>query len=181
MGHIIRKFYTTLLAIGVVGIGALALAQEHKVPDTMPTSQVQSTIRVLTEELRTILNADTVVGKPIELKGFTIIPLLSAGFGLGTGQGEMRMKNLIMDMMKKMGGEAAKGDRGAGEGSSAGSGAGGGGAVQVKAILVVSDKGVEVLPVHRGVLAEVAETLAPIILEAIKSRRTGTTAPPPTQ
>lgn len=51
----------------------------------------------------------------------------------------------------------------------------------MKAILVVSDKGVEVLPVHRGVLAEVAETLAPIILEGIKSRRTGTTAPPPTQ
>ncbi|HEA65310.1 MAG TPA: hypothetical protein ENI07_00585 [Desulfobacterales bacterium] len=181
MGHVIRKFYTTLLAMVMVSIGTLALAQEQKAPEAIPTSQVQSTIRVLTEELRTILNADTVVGKPIELKGFTIIPLLSTGFGLGTGQGDMRMKNLMMDMMGKMGGEAAKRDHGAGEGSSAGAGAGSGGSIQVGAILVVSDKGVEVLPVHKGVLADVAEALAPIILEGIKSRRTGTTAPPATQ
>lgn len=181
MQHTIRTLCTILLVVGLTtSMSTLSIAQEQEGPETSPAPQLQSTIKVLTEELRMILNANTVVGKPIELKGFTIIPLLCAGFGIGAGQGDMRMKN-IMDMMGRMGGKSEKNDRGAGEGSSAGSGGGGGGGIAVTAVLVISDKGVEMLPVRRGALAGLAEAIAPIIIEGIKSRKAETTASTPKQ
>lgn len=36
-------------------------------------------------KLAGLLGADTVVGTPIEVKGYTIIPLVSVGFGFGGG------------------------------------------------------------------------------------------------
>jgi uncharacterized spore protein YtfJ len=84
-----------------------------------------------------------VVGGPIEVEGYTLIPLVSIGFGIGAGGGTGRM-----DIKAK------------GEGEGGGIGAGGG--IKPAAVIVIGPDGVSVQPIKGGaasLVEKVAETL----------------------
>ena len=115
---------------------------------------LDATLRTLMEELRPILNADKVLGQGREVKGVTIIPVASVGFGLGAGGGSGTCPSMT---------SGSQSPEGVGGGGGAGAG------VTPEAILVVTDKGVELLHVKRGALGSMAEALAPVILEGIRS------------
>lgn len=97
----------------------------------------------LLEKLRWISQAETVVGKPIESDGATIIPVsrVSVGFGIGghTGKGEL-------------------------------AGSGGGAQVDPVAFLVIRGDNVQVLPVQResSLLGKVYD-LVPDIISGLAS------------
>lgn len=48
---------------------------------------VEQLLKTTLSELRTMVNADTIVGEPISVDGTTIIPIVRVGFGFGTGGG----------------------------------------------------------------------------------------------
>jgi len=92
-------------------------------------------------EIERMLNTKTVVGKPMNIEGNTLIPLINVGFGFGVGSGE--------------GSEPQKG-------TGKGGGTGGGGGVKPVALIVVNEEGVRVEPIKSGtasVLEKVAESV----------------------
>ncbi len=105
---------------------------------------IENLADTLLEKLRYIAQAETVVGKPIESDGATIIPVsrVSVGFGIGghNGKGEL-------------------------------SGSGGGARVDPVAFLVIRGDDVRVLPVQRdtSIMGKVYD-LVPDIVASLASR-----------
>lgn len=118
-------------------------------------------LRDMVEEMKTVAKTETVIGDPIEVAGFTLIPIsrVALGFGGGTGHGE--------------GDDEAKHSKGLGEG-----GAGGGGIrVEPAAFIVVHEGKLEVMavPGKRGALDELFEK-APELVDKFMKFRTPTPA-----
>jgi uncharacterized spore protein YtfJ len=106
-------------------------------------------MEALVTQIKTLLNADGVLGTPLDFDGTKIIPVVGYGFGFGAGSGT--------------GGDTE------GEGSGAAGGAGGG--MMPTSILVITKDGeVKVLPAKKGIMSEVVSALTPIMLEAIKTK-----------
>ena len=92
-------------------------------------------------EIERMLNTKTVVGEPITVEGYTLIPLVNVGFGFGVGGGQ--------------GTDPQKG-------SGTGGGTGGGGGVKPVALIIINKDSVRVEPIKSGtasVLEKVAETI----------------------
>jgi uncharacterized spore protein YtfJ len=107
-------------------------------------------METLVTQIKTLLNADEVLGTPLDFDGTKIIPVVGYGFGFGAGSGT--------------GGDTE------GEGSGAAGGAGGG--MMPTSILVITKDGeVKVLPAKKGLMSEVVSALTPIMLEAIKTKQ----------
>ena len=140
----------------VVGLSVPVLAQEG-------IQESAKFMEALVTQLRTLLNADGVLGTPLDFDGTKIIPVVGYGFGFGSGSGT--------------GGDTE------GEGSGAAGGAGGG--MMPTSILVITKDGeVKVLPAKKGLMSEVVSALTPIALEAIKTKHMKSqevSAPPPTE
>lgn len=83
-------------------------------------------------QLSNLLDADRVVGDPIETPNGTLIPLFSTGFGFGGGQGSD-------------------------ESGASGGGAGAGGGIKPVSAVIISDDGVRV---HRLTESDAIERLA---------------------
>jgi uncharacterized spore protein YtfJ len=90
------------------------------------------------DELGALLQADNVVGDPIETEFGTIVPLLSAGFGFGAG--------------------GANGDTG-----SKGAGAGAGGGIKPEAVVVVGPDGVRIERLDDDLWGRLGETAARLV------------------
>jgi len=82
--------------------------------------------------LSNLLSTKTVVGEPISLGDVTLVPIVDVMFGFGSGSGS---------------GDAPHGGHG---GSGSGSGGGGGGRVAPKALVMVKNGEVSVMPLVRG-------------------------------
>ncbi len=87
----------------------------------------------LLDGLSNLLSTKTVVGEPISLGDVTLVPIVDVMFGFGSGSGS--------------GCEAPRGGQG---GTGSGSGGGGGGRVAPKALVMIKDGEVSVLPLVRG-------------------------------
>ena len=74
-----KKILAVFLVV-VVGISLPILAQED-------IEQSTKFIEVLASELTAMLNANRVLGAPIDFEGTKIIPVVSYGFGFGGGSG----------------------------------------------------------------------------------------------
>ncbi|WP_218076153.1 GerW family sporulation protein [Desulfuribacillus stibiiarsenatis] len=99
------------------------------------------------ERLEKFLQTKTVIGEAIQIGNVTLIPVLSVSFGLGGGGGE---------------GEHKGSDNGSG------AGAGAGARISPKALVVVKDDEVSILPIsERGSLEKIV-SMVPDIVDKIK-------------
>jgi uncharacterized spore protein YtfJ len=104
-------------------------------------------ITTLVSQIKTVLNADSVLGSVREFEGKKIIPIVSIGFGFGAGSGR----------------SAETGDQGAG--------GGGGGGIMPTGILVITEDGdIHIMPARKGMLSEILEGALPPIIEAMMEK-----------
>jgi uncharacterized spore protein YtfJ len=130
-----------LIASLVFGMSVSALAQEG-------IEESAKFMETLVSQIKTMLNANNVMGTGIEYEGTKIIPIVSYGFGFGGGSG-------------------TGGDEG-GQGAGAGGG-GGGGIMPVSLLVITKDGEVKVIAAKKGEFGEIMKAVAPMIVEAIKS------------
>ncbi len=108
------------------------------------TTPSSITVREAVEELKQVYSTDIILGKPLEVDHLKIIPIATVGIGYG--------------------------QRGVPEDRSATWGAGG--VLSPVGVLVVSPliavQGVQLLPISKGVLAQVLEAVMPVVLQQIR-------------
>jgi len=110
--------------------------------------KIDDTIKIITEEIASMISTKTIIGEHITIEGRTIIPVTKISFGFGSGGGE---------------GKSKQGDGGSG------SGGGGGACVEPVAFLVVSKEDVQLLTIKgKGAISKLAEVI-PEIIEKCKS------------
>jgi sporulation protein YtfJ len=108
--------------------------------------KVEDLLKIITEEIGSMISTKTIIGEHITIDGMTIIPVTKVTFGFGGGGGEG----------KNTGNEGA------------GTGGGGGACVQPIAFLVISKEDVKLLTIKgKGVISQLAEVL-PEIMEKYK-------------
>ncbi len=73
----------------------------------MAESNISSIMDTTMEKLRTVVDSDTIIGKPIEVGGITIIPVSKVSFGLASGGSEFPSKNTNAKMFGGGGGAGA--------------------------------------------------------------------------
>ena len=59
----------------------------------MAESNISSIMDTTMEKLRTVVDSETIIGKPIEVGSITIIPVSKVSFGLASGGSEFPSKN----------------------------------------------------------------------------------------
>lgn len=102
------------------------------------------------DHLEKMLSARSVVGDPIEIRGSTVIPLVSTGFGFGAGGGNGPVPNATQ--------------------SAGGAGTGAGGGVRPVALIIADENGVRV---ERLTRASALESLGNAVGRAMESRKEG--------
>jgi uncharacterized spore protein YtfJ len=135
---------------------------------------IKELLSVLTGELGNVARSEVVVGDPIELGKFTVIPLsrISVGMGAGGGEGEgdFRME------VKAKAGEESKRRRGPhwhhGMGKGRGGGSGGGAKVRPVGVIIFGPDGVEVQPIQtkKGLLDKIFEKV-PDVIDLVEKAR----------
>lgn len=105
----------------------------------------------LVNRINSTLNPDKVMGKPVDIEGMKIIPLVSYGFGFGAGMEVTSEKS----------------------GSGTGGGGGGGGVTPSSILVITKDGEIKVMLAKKGALSDILTAAMPLIMEAIKSRRIG--------
>src|SRR5215470_14910874 len=77
-GHMRGKLTVLGIVIGVLsGAVSPSLAQERKEHETLAT--------ILAKQIQTVLNANSVLGKPQDFEGTKVIPIVRMGFKFGAG------------------------------------------------------------------------------------------------
>lgn len=119
-------------------------------------------LKITTDELDRLINANTLMGDPIDAGDKSIIPVADFGFGFGSGEA----------------GGSGKGE--AGEGSGQGAGAGAGGGVHPVAIIIIhknvkGPEGVQVLSLKKSsaiseVISTIGEAVLPQVMGAVSRR-----------
>lgn len=111
---------------------------------------IEKILKATLGEIEKILSTKGVVGDPITVGDYTIIPLSSYGFGFGAGGGG--------------GTEGKEADR-----SGQGGGSGGGGGIKPVAVVVVGPEGVSVEPLKRST-TDLLDKVGDIVTRAIEKR-----------
>jgi uncharacterized spore protein YtfJ len=106
-------------------------------------SDVDPALRDALAELKQLYATEITLGRPLEIDGFKIIPLAMVGIGYG-------QRAATPD------GEAVQGA---------------GGVVSPVGVLVVSQQGVQLLPVSKGLLEQVLGAVTPIVLQVMQRGR----------
>ena len=122
----------------------------------------ETLIRELSAELKEFLSAQNVMGSPIDLGEKSVIPVARFGFGFGAGSGQ---------------------------GKDGGEGAGAGGGIEPVALIVLhkdvkGPDGVQVMSLKKDsavaqVISALSESLAPRVIDALKTVSTGQAQSPP--
>lgn len=73
----------------------------------MAESNISSILDTTMEKLRTVVDSDTIIGKPIAVGEITIIPVSKVSFGLASGGSEFPAKNSNAKMFGGGGGAGA--------------------------------------------------------------------------
>jgi uncharacterized spore protein YtfJ len=134
-------FYFITMCL-LFGFSTSAFAQEE--PNVVQFTET------LIEQIKSILNANRVLGKPLEIEGMKIIPVVSFGFGFGTGSGRSSKKE----------------ERGTG-------GGGGGGLMPTSILVITKDGDIKVIPAKKGILSDALAAVIPIIMEQMKAKDRG--------
>ncbi|VVB96360.1 Sporulation protein YtfJ (Spore_YtfJ) [uncultured archaeon] len=112
--------------------------------------KVEETLKIITEEIASMISTKTIIGEHITIEGRTIIPVTEVTFGFGSGGGEGKKKD---------------GDEGTGIGG------GGGASIHPIAFLVISKEDVQLLTIKgKGVISQLSEVI-PEIIEKCKSMK----------
>ncbi|MBU9714919.1 GerW family sporulation protein [Evansella tamaricis] len=106
---------------------------------------VNDVINPVMEKLEKFLQTKTVIGEPIEVGNVTLIPIISVSFGYGGGGGDSK-------------------------GEENGSGAGAGGRVTPKAILMLKNDEVTILPLSDQSSLEKIVAMVPDIVKKIEDK-----------
>jgi uncharacterized spore protein YtfJ len=109
--------------------------------------QLDNLFKTTLSEIERVLSTKTVVGEPVEIRGNTIVPLVSVGFGFGGGGGAGEEQKSAMA-----------------KGSGLGTGAGGG--VKPVALVIVDKDGhvrVEPIRTASSVVEKVGEAVARVV------------------
>lgn len=111
---------------------------------------VESLLKSTLAEVERLLSSRTVVGDPITVEGYTVIPLVAVGFGFGAGGGSGKdPKTVSMEGL--------------------GAGSGGGGGVKPVAVIIAGKEGVRVEPIRKGATA-VVETVGEAVGRIMEKR-----------
>lgn len=100
---------------------------------------------MLVSQIKEILNANSVLGTPLEIEGTKIIPIASILFGFGSGTGSSQEET--------------------------GTGGGGGGTVMPVGFLIIKDGEIRVIEAQKSMLAEIVRSLVPVLLQSMQSQR----------
>lgn len=73
----------------------------------MAENNISNIMDTTMEKLRTVVDSDTIIGKPIEVGDITIIPVSKVSFGLASGGSEFPSKNSNAKMFGGGGGAGA--------------------------------------------------------------------------
>jgi len=112
---------------------------------------VESLLKTTLQEIEKLLTTKTVVGDPMKVDGYTLVPLVSLFFGIGIGGA---------------GGGGKEKEKG-GEGKGIGSGAGGG--VRPVGVIIVGPEGAKLEPIKSGA-ASVAERVTEVVGRMLEKR-----------
>lgn len=107
----------------------------------------ESILNSILTRLETIVRAETILGKPIEVEGVTLIPVSKISIGFGAG-----------------GSNSASGEKNA----ASGGGGGGGASIQPVAFIVVEDGKTKLVSVKPGKIGGIVEQI-PTIIEKISN------------
>jgi uncharacterized spore protein YtfJ len=122
----------------LVGVSASASGQSSQ--------ELGATTAALVTQIKTIVNADSVLGTPRDFDGMRIVPIVNIFFGFGSGSGA-----------------SAAQDQGIG-------GGGGGGITPASLLVITKDGEVRVVAAKVGMLGEILKAAIPEALELLKSR-----------
>jgi uncharacterized spore protein YtfJ len=126
----------------LVGVSIPAWGQDAMEPERL--------LETLATQIRSVLQADNVLGTPRDFDGTKIVPIIGLAFGFGAGSGVA--------------------DEDAGQGK--GVGLGGGGGVWPTALLVITKDGhVRVIPAIKIGLGEVIKEVVPQIVKSLRPQQ----------
>ena len=120
------------ILVGVLsGMVSTSLAQERKEHETLAT--------ILARQIQTVLNANSVLGKPQDFEGTKVIPIVRMGFKFGAGS------------------DAAQNAEDDEDGKDAGTGWSIGGSIAPQGLLIITRDGeVKVIGLRQGMISEEA-------------------------
>ena len=120
------------MLIGVLsGTVSPSLAEEKKEHETLST--------ILAKQIQTVLNPNSVLGKPQDFEGTKVIPIVKMGFKFGAGSDSAQVA------------EDSEDDKGAGPGWSMG------GSIAPQGLLIITKDGeVKVIGLRKGMVSEEA-------------------------
>lgn len=138
-----KKAFWLFVVVGLwLGLCAVAWAQD--------SAEHGKLIEHMVSQIKTIVNADSVLGTPQDFQGTKVVPIVSIMFGFGSGIGSEEEN----------------------EGEQQGSGAGGGGAITPNGLLVVTPEGeVRVIAAKKSGLAEILKESLPAAIESMRERK----------
>lgn len=112
--------------------------------------KLEETLKIITEEIASMISTKTIIGEHITIEGRTIIPVTEVTFGFGSGGGEGKKKD---------------GEEGTGIGG------GGGASIHPIAFIVISKEDVQLLTIKgKGVISQLSEVI-PEIMEKCRSMK----------
>lgn len=125
------------LLVGMLsGMGSVSLAQERQEHETLAT--------ILARQIQTVLNANSVLGKPQDFEGTKVIPIVKMGFKFGAGR------------------DTAKNDDDDDDDDETGTGWSMGGSIAPQGLLIISKDGeVKFIGLRKGVVSEEAARTRP--------------------
>ncbi|PRX26671.1 sporulation protein YtfJ [Orenia metallireducens] len=127
----------------------------------MADHPIENIMSTAMENIKTMVDVNTIVGDPVETKdGSVIIPVSKVNFGFAAGGAEY--------LLKKNNGEDKDRERNSAKGTNFGGGSGAGVMLQPIAFLVVSEGQVRLLPVNNNAVVERLVNLAPELLDHLK-------------
>ncbi len=112
------------------------------------THDVEDMIHAVLSQMETALDTKRVVGEPIQIGDYTIVPLVSVGWGFGVGKGTGKGEELM-------------------KGEGMGWASAGGGGTKPIAVVLIGPDGAKVESL-KGATASVVESLAEGVLRARK-------------
>ena len=139
-----KKAFWLFVMVGVLfGMCTSALGQDPEEHGKL--------VEQIVSQIKSVLNADSVLGTPRDFAGTKVVPIVSILFGFGSGSGAASL--MAEDQGK-------------------GSGAGGGGGIKPDGLLVITPDGeVQVIAAKKGALTELLQAVVPAIMEALRTEK----------
>ena len=136
-----KAFWCFVVAGMWLGLCPMAWAQDTEAQGKL--------IEQMVSQIKTMVNADSILGTPQDFQGVRVVPIVSIVVGFGSGIGSD-----VEDKKRQ------------------GSGAGAGGAVTPNGLLVVTPDGeVRVIAAKKSGFAELLKESLPAVIESMRERR----------